>query len=154
MFNNPYNLYNPQMNIDRINNQINELEQMKHKLQQNTMQPSINQTFQLAPNNYGKINYVSTIEDVNKEQVSEETAFFSKDLSVLWIKSPSGNIRIFELKETKLKDEKDLLIDALMLQIEELKKGKTNEPIINDDDEPITTKKSSNVSNSKSTKAK
>lgn len=153
MYTNPYQ-YNSQANIDRINAQMNELEQMKQKIQQNMAQPSINQTFQLAPSNNGKLKYAGTIDDVAKEQVTEESAFFSKDLSVVWIKNPSGNIRIFEMKETKLKDEKDMLIDALMLQIEELKKGNRHESSVDDDDEPITTKKSSNVSNSKSIKTK
>lgn len=153
MYTNPYQ-YNSQANIDRINAQMNELEQMKQKIQQNMAQPSINQTFQLAPSNNGKLKYAGTIDDVAKEQVTEESAFFSKDLSVVWIKNPSGNIRIFEMKETKLKDEKDMLIDALMLQIEELKKGEKYESSVNDDDEPITTKKSSNVPNSKSIKTK
>lgn len=152
MYNNPYQ-FNTQASIDRINAQMQELEQMKQKLQQSTMQPSINQTFQLAPTNNGKIKYVGTIDDVNKEQVTEESAFFSKDLSVVWIKNPSGNIRIFEMKETKLKDEKDLLIDALMLQIEDLKKGNKNaKSVINDDDEPTSKSQPTNVSSRKSTK--
>ena len=154
MYNNPYQ-YNPQASIDRINTQMNELEQMKQRLQQSIQQPAINQTFQLAPNNNGKIKYVGTIDDVNKEQVTEESAFFSKDLSVVWIKSPSGNIRIFEMKETTFKDSKDMLIDALMLQIEELKKGNKNaKSITNDDDEPITKSQSSNVQYNKPTKTK
>lgn len=153
MYTNPYQ-YNSQANIDRINAQMNELEQMKQKIQQNMAQPSINQTFQLAPNNNGKLKYAGTIDDVAKEQVTEESAFFSKDLSVVWIKNPSGNIRIFEMKETKLKDEKDMLIDALMLQIEELKKGEKYESSVDDDDEPIKSKKPTNLSNSKSIKTK
>ena len=153
MYNNPYmNAYNPQVSIDRINQQMQELEQMKQRLQQ--PQPTnLTQNFQLAPASNVKIKFAGTIDDVVKEQVSEETPFFSKDYSVVWIKNPSGNIRIYEMKETKLKDEKDMLIDALMLQIEELKKGNNNaKPIDNNDDEPITTKKSSNVSSSKSNK--
>lgn len=152
MFNNPYiNQYNPQQSIDRINAQMAELEQMKQKLQQ-PVQP-ITQNFQLAPNNNGKIRYANTIDEVNKEPVQEETAFFSKDLSVVWIKNVSGNIRIFEMKETTFKDSKDMLIDALMLQIEDLKKGNKNAKsnIINDD-ESTPAKKSSNVSSNKSIK--
>ena len=158
MYNNPYmynypNNYNQQNINDRIDSQIAQLQQMKEQFK--NQQPAINQTFQLAPNNNTKIKYVGTIDDVNKEQVTEESAFFSKDLSVVWIKSPSGNIRIFEMKETKLKDEKDLLIDALMLQIEDLKKGNNNaKSIVNDDDESITAKKSTNVQYNKAIKAK
>ena len=158
MYNNPYmpnymNNYNQQSISDRIDGQIAQLQQMKDQMKQN--QPTnINQTFQLAPSNNNKIKYAGTIDDVNKEHVTEETPFFSKDLSVVWIKSPSGNIRIFEMKETKLKDEKDLLIDALMLQIEDLKKGNKNAKSTNNDDDESTSKsQSSNVSSRKSTKA-
>lgn len=156
MYNNPYISNYPygQQNLnERIDNQIAQLQQMKEQVK--NQQPAINQTFQLAPNNNGKIKYVGTIDDVNKEQVTEESAFFSKDLSVVWIKSPSGNIRIFEMKETTFKDSKDMLIDALMLQIEELKKGNKNaKSITNDDDEPITKSQSSNVQYNKPTKTK
>lgn len=152
MYNNPYmNNYNQQSINDRIDSQIAQLQQMKEQMRN---QPTnINQTFQLAPSNNGKMRYAGTIDDVNKEQVTEETPFFSKDLSVVWIKNPSGNIRIFEMKETTLKDSKDLLIDALMMQIEDLKKGiKDAKPINYDDDESNEAKKSSNVSSRKSTK--
>ena len=159
MYNNPY-MYNYQPNYnqqsinDRIDNQIAQLQQMKEQMK--SQQPtSINQTFQLAPTNNGKMKYVGTIDDVNKEHVTEETPFFSKDMSVLWIKNPSGNIKIYELKETPLKDSKDMLIDALMLQIEDLKKEVNNAKSNNtNDDEPTSTKESSNVSNTKSTKEK
>lgn len=152
MYNNPYiNNYNQQSISDRIDNQIAQLQQMKEQMRQN--QPAINQTFQLAPSNNSKMKYAGTIDDVNKEHVTEETPFFSKDLSIVWVKNPSGNIRIFEMKETTLKDSKDLLIDALMMQIEELKKGiKDAKPINNDDDEPTSKSQSTNVSSRKSTK--
>jgi len=155
MYNNPYmyqQTYNQQNINDRIDNQIAQLQQMKEQMRN---QPtSINQTFQLAPSNNGKMKYAGTIDDVNKEHVMEETPFFSKDMSVLWVKNPSGNIKIYELKETPIKDSKDMLIDALMLQIEDLKKGNKNAKSINyDDDESDKTEKSSNVSSRKSTKA-
>lgn len=156
MYNNPYMYqqnYNQQSINERIDNQIAQLQQMKEQMRN---QPtSINQTFQLAPTNNGKMKYVGNIDDVNKEHITEETPFFSKDMSVLWVKNPSGNIKIYELKETKLKDEKDLLIDALMLQIEDLRKEVKNaKPINTNDDEPVTTKEPSNVSNGKSVKTK
>lgn len=156
MYNNPYmNNYMPNYNQqslnERIDSQIAQLNQMKEQIK--NQQPAINQTFQLAPSRNEKMKYVGTIDDVAKETVTEETPFFSKDLSVVWIKNPSGNIKIFEMKETKLKDEKDMLIDALMLQIEDLKKGIDNaKSINNNDDESTTTKKSANVSSSKSVK--
>ena len=122
---NPYqNMYNQQNMYDQIDNQIAQLNQMKEQMKNNTnqsqQQPSINQTFQLAPNNHGGIRYVNSIEDVGKETVFVDTPFFSKDLSVMWIKNSSGDIKAYELKEIVERDEKDLQIDLLTAKINEL----------------------------------
>lgn len=45
----------------------------------------------------------------------------------LWIKNSKGDIRTFELQEIIPKDEKDILIENLQKQIEELKENKANE---------------------------
>lgn len=114
--------YNPQMTADRIDSQIAQLQQMKNQLPQASTPTSINQTFQLAPTNATLIRYVNSLEDVNKELIVGETPFFSKDMSVLWIKDLKG-VRTYELKEIVPKDEKDIQIELLKAQIEELKKG-------------------------------
>jgi len=124
MFNNPYiNTYNPQASIDRINSQIAELERIKSQIP-NT--PAINQTFQLAPN-MGNMKMVKSIDDVQKEFVMSDTAFFSEDLSVMWIKNNKGEIKAYSLAEIIQKDEKDLIIENLESQIKDLKKGKEDE---------------------------
>ena len=124
MYNNPYyqNVYNPQANIDRINNQIAELEKMRTQLQQPIQQPQtpITQNFQLAPTNNG-MKFVNTIDDVNKEIVYFDTPFFSKDMSVMWIKNTKGDIKSYELNEILPKDSKDMQIELLQEQIKELK---------------------------------
>lgn len=52
MFNSPFaNVYTPQANIDRINNQINELERMRSQYQQQSNQPQAiitNATFSIS----------------------------------------------------------------------------------------------------------
>lgn len=131
MYNNPYlpnygNSYNPQTISDRIDNQITQLQQMKEQMKNNPMQQpnqptAINQTFQLAPNGNGGIRYVNSIDDVNKETVFIDTPFFSKDFSVMWLKNASGDIKAYELNEIIQKDEKDLQIEFLMAQVNELK---------------------------------
>lgn len=145
MYNSPYfNTYSPQANIDRINNQITELENMKKQMNQQSMQhPSINQTFQLAPNNNHTMKYANTIEEVNKEIVYFDTPFFSKDMSVLWLKSVNGDIKTYELNEIIPKDAKDLQIEFLQSQIEELKgmikNESSNANVSNDDAEQNAT---------------
>ena len=133
MYNNPYiNPYNNNIGqqglSERIDNQIAQLNQMKEQIKNNAQQPAINQTFQLAPTNNHMMRYANTIDDVNKETVYFDTPFFSKDMSILWVKAVSGNIKTYELNEIIPKDEKDIKIEYLQAQIEELKKGiKNNE---------------------------
>ena len=59
MYNNPYNAYNQQANLERINSQIAELEKIKQQLSQNPMPQATNltQNFQLAPANNNSIKY-------------------------------------------------------------------------------------------------
>lgn len=119
MYNNPY-MYNQQASIDRINSQIAELEKMRNQMSTQT-QPAINQTFQLAPTRHDNMRYAVSIEDVNKEAVMTDTPFFSKDLSVMWLKNSKGEIKSYELNEIIAKDEKDLMIESLQMQINEMK---------------------------------
>lgn len=122
MYNNPYiNQYSQQANLERINAQINELENMKKQMQQPVQQPTINQNFQLAPNN-NTMKFVNTIDDVSKEIVYSDTPFFSKDMSVMWVKNAKGDIKSFELNEIVPLDEKDIQIKYLQEQINEMKK--------------------------------
>lgn len=144
MFNNPYaNAYNPQATRDRIDGQIAQLQQMKEQLVNSPMpQPTnLTQNFQIAPNNGGLIKYATSIEDVQKEMVVGDTPYFSKDMSVLWLKNSKGEIKSYELNEIVQKDEKDLQIEFLMSQVNELKgmiknesNADTNESV--EDEEP------------------
>ncbi len=123
MFNNPYN-YNYQANLDRINNQIAELERMKNQISSNPLpQPTnLTQNFQLAPTNNSPMKFANSIEDVKKEIVVANTPYFSNDLSVVWVKSIKGDIKAYEMKEIVEKDEKDIKIDYLTARIKELER--------------------------------
>lgn len=123
------NYFNHQQNLDRINAQIGELEKIKQQMQQ-PVQP-ITQNFQLAPNNY--IRYAKSLNEVNSINVNGDTPFFSNDMCVLWVKNASGGVKTYELKEIVEKDEKDLQIEFLKAQIEDLKKGMSKNAKSNDD---------------------
>ena len=156
MYNNPY-LYNNQVSLDRINAQISELEKMKNQMQQPIQAPtSLTQNFQLAPTNKDVIKYASSLEEVQRDLVIGDTPYFSKDMSVVWIKNTKGDIKTFELKEIVQKDEKDLKIDLLQAQIEELKKeveenARANDVNVN---EPVESEEPTNVSNGRTSKKK
>lgn len=165
MYNNPYMLnqnYNQQSMNERIDNQIAQLQQMKEQMKH--QQPtSINQTFQLAPQTNNGLKIVNSIDEVQKELTIVDTPFVDSNYSTLWIKNSKGEIRSFELKEIKPKDEKDILIENLQLQINELK-GRildeqqliktSNEHEGKQLDEPVKTKTASNVSNSRTSNTK
>lgn len=156
MINAPYNAYNPQASIDRINSQIAELERLKQQIPTQPIQQPTNltQNFQLAPNN-SSIRYANSIEEVQKDIVIGDTPFFSNDLSVLWIKNAKGDIKSYELNEIVEKDEKDIQIEYLQSQVNELKgmienAKSTNEYV----GKSVEDEESSNVSVSKSSSKK
>ena len=162
MYNNPYmnnyvQNYNQQSISDRIDNQIAQLQQMKEQMKTNNQQPAINQTFQLAPTHQNGVRYANTIDEVSKETVYFDTPFFSKNMSILWLKNAKGEIKTYELNEIIAKDDKDLKIEYLQAQIYELKKemknNESNAIIDGTITESIEDEKSSDVSTvSKSTK--
>ncbi len=176
--NNPYvrpfnNMISQQSMYEQIDNEINNLQQMKERMknsqmQQTQQQPtSINQTFQLAPQNNSGIKVVNSVDDVQRELAITDTPFVNNNYTTLWIKNAKGEIRTFELKEIKPKDEKDLIIEDLKSQIYQLnsqiKEMNTYEQQHNETsdgyeskqlDEPIKNEKPSNVSNAKSSKPK
>ena len=148
MYNTPYfNGYNPQTNIERINNQIAELEKMKSQMQQPAQPTAINQTFQLAPSSRDIIKYANSMEEVQKDMVVGDTPYFSRDMSVVWIKNTKGEIKTYELSEVILKDERDIKIEMLQAQITEMK-GMMQNARADDEyvDEPVESKKSTDVS--------
>ena len=151
-----FNMYNPQAASERIDNQINQLQQMKAQLPPMTQPTNLTQNFQLTPPGHSTIRYTNSIDDVNKELVIGETPFFSKDMSVLWIKNIKGEVKAYSLAEIVQKDEKDLMIESLQMQIDELKKGMSiDAKSINDDaDESAEGEESSDVSNARKSKTK
>ena len=162
MFNNPYQrnymqpspMYEQNM-YDQIDNQIKQLQQMKEQVKHN-QQPAINQTIQLSPTSNNTIKYVGDVNEVSKELVFGDTPFFSKDMSIVWIKNSKGDIKTYELKEIVPMDERDLLIQNLQMQVNELRKEvKTNAKSIDaNDDESNSSKESTDVSVSRTSKKK
>ena len=102
-------------------------------------------TTQLAPSNRDVIRYANSIDEVQRDAVLGETPYFSKDMSVVWIKNIKGDIKTYELNEIIPKDDKDIKIEMLMAQINELKKEINNEHIA-DINEPVEDEKPTSVS--------
>lgn len=123
--------YNPQiMNYDRQiqeeRNKIAELE--RQKMQTQYSQPTIlNQTIQTGPGGQG-IRYAESIDDVKREMIFVDTLFVNKAFTNMWYKTPTGQVKTYLLEEFIPKDEKDMQIDALKKELEDLKKEIRNEP--------------------------
>ena len=119
-------MFNPMMQYEQSLKNI--IDQANGQLNQLHTSP-ITQNFQLSPISNFRI--VSAKEDVKKEMVLNDTYFLGKDLKDFWIKNSRGDIRSFEVKEIIPKDEKDLLIEKLQKQIEEMRLSdrSTNEHI-------------------------
>ena len=157
MYNNPYiNSYNPQVSVDRINSQIAELEKMKTQMQQPIQTPTnLTQNFQIAPTNRDVIKYATSIDEVQRDMVVGDTPYFSKDMSVVWIKNTKGDIKTYELNEIIPKDNRDLQIEYLQAQIEELKKGMIkNEPSNEYVDESVEDEEPSSIQPTRRNKKK
>ena len=158
-FNNPYgnnfyleDLKNMRDRIDRTMQQYQHTQQM-----QQPMQP-ITQNFQLAPSSYGtdlEGRYADNIEEVKNTFVIKTGIFTTKDFSTIWIKDVTGNIKTYKTEEVIEMDDKDKkiaeqssMISSLQKQINELKGAILNANNDNADAvEPVTTKKSTGVSN-------
>ena len=136
-----YNQYNPYaQNNYNVNNYINELQQMRERIdkqiaQQNQqqMQPNIpntqptnlTQNFQLAPqtNNNSELEsrFAENIDEVKNTFVMKTAVFVTKDYSTMWVKDVSGNIKTYKTEEVVELDDKDIQIQELKKQIDEMK---------------------------------
>ena len=137
-----YNTYGQSINLERINNQIQELEKLKTQIQQPV---PITQNFQIAPTN-NTLRYANSITDVERENVIGDTPYFSKDMSVVWIKNSKGEIKSYQLEEIIQKDAKDIQIELLQAKVEELAKEIRNNGLNTTTNKPSSNKKPTSVS--------
>ena len=120
------NGYNPQM-IASFDKQIQEERQKiadleRQKLQVQYAQPTIlNQTIQAGMQPSG-IKYAESIDEINREVVYMDTLFVNKAFTNLWFKNPRGEVKTYLLEEFIPKDEKDIKIESLEDQLNQLKK--------------------------------
>ena len=131
MNNNPYNPYSIQQ-MEQIRDGWDAKIQMAQQQSQNQQpqtvpnQPTnLTQNFQLAPqtNNNSELEsrYAENIDEVKNTFVMKTGVFVTKDLSTMWIKDVSGNIRTFRTEEIKELDDKDIQIQSLKKELENMK---------------------------------
>lgn len=127
-----YNPYNPnyimqewQNMKDRIDRNMQNYQQAQNQFMQPQQQAPITQNFQIAPQNQNpnelQSSYVNNIDEVKNIFMTKNGIFVDRDLSTLYFKNTEGKIRTFSLSEVIEKDEKDIEIENLKKQIEEIK---------------------------------
>lgn len=120
MANYPFN-YNPYMQDlqsmrERIDRTMQQYQQNQSQMQQ---QPQIHQNFQLAPvqQNELEARYVNSIDEVKNIFVMREGLFVNRDMTTLWVKNISGDIKTYNLNEVIEIDPKDAEINSLKSEI-------------------------------------
>ena len=112
-----------EQNLENIIQQANgQLQQLRNR----PTPTNLTQNFQITPQNSTPNDlqsaYVSGVEEVKNIFMTKNGIFVDKGLTNLWFKNTEGNIRAFTLQEVVQKDEKDLEIEELKKQLENLKK--------------------------------
>jgi len=157
--NNQFYMQDLQNMKDRIDRQMQQVQQMNQNQIQNQQPVPITQNFQLAPNpnnNELESKYVNNIDEVKNTFVMKTGIFINKDFTSLWIKDVTGNIRTFRTEEIIELDPKDKEIQMLRNEIEKMKGMMSNaiEYDNTDIDEPVKKQTTKAVSTNKRSNAK
>lgn len=101
---------------ERIDRTMQQYQQNQSQMQQ---QPQIHQNFQLAPvqQNELEARYVNSIDEVKNIFVMREGLFVNRDMTTLWVKNISGDIKTYNLNEVIEIDPKDEEINSLKSEI-------------------------------------
>ena len=153
--NGQYYMQNLQDMRDRIDNQMKQYQQQQ--MQQPQMPTNLTQNFQLAPqptNNEIQAKYVNNIDDVKNIFVMTAGLFVNKEMNTLWFKNVNGDIRTFNLQEIIEQDPKDIEIQRLRNEIENMKGMIASESNNSNVDVEATETKSPRVSSNKRSNAK
>ena len=133
---NYYSNYYPNYYANANANNIQEMQNLRERLDKQIAQmqnpqpfipqpPQIQQTFQLNNPQQNLTDfdakYVEGIDEVKGTLALRNTLFLTKDMSTMWIKDVSGNVKTYSLNEVVEKDEKDAKIDELTRQIEDMR---------------------------------
>lgn len=155
--NNQFYMQDLQNMKDKIDRQMQQIQQYNQNQMQQPVQQPITQNFQLAPNptnNELESKYANNIDEVKNTFVMKTGIFINKDFNTLWIKNTNGDIRTFQLNEIIEQDPKDIEIQNLKNEIERMRGMINYESNSSNADVEVTTKKSSGVQRNKSSNAK
>lgn len=126
-----YNPYNPnyimqewQNMKDKIDRNMQNYQQVQNQFMQPQQQAPITQNFQIAPQtNPSELQsaYVNNIDEVKNIFMTKNGIFVNKELTSAWFKDTEGKIKTYSLIEVIEKDEKDVEIERLKDEINQMR---------------------------------
>lgn len=126
-----YNPYNPnyimqewQNMKDKIDRNMQNYQQVQNQFMQPQQQAPITQNFQIAPQtNPSELQsaYVNNIDEVRNIFMTKNGIFVNKELTSAWFKDTEGKIKTYSLIEVIEKDEKDVEIERLKDEINQMR---------------------------------
>ena len=125
--NNQYYMQNMQdlQNMkERIDKQMQQIQQFNQNQMQQQQPVPITQNFQLAPNpnnNELESKYANNIDEVRNTFVMKTGVFVNKDFTSMWVKTTDGNIKTYELNEVIQQDPKDVEINNLKQELQRMR---------------------------------
>ena len=137
-----------------LDNKYRQAQQYQQSYSTGPQPTAINQTFQLS-NPQQNVNdfdgkYAQNIDEIKNTLTLKNTLFLNKEMSFLWLKDISGNIKTYSLTEVIELDEKDKEIEALKKELKNMKEMLLNDKSINADaNKSITSSEPTGVSTNK-----
>lgn len=126
-----YNPYNPnyimqewQNMKDKIDRNMQNYQQVQNQFMQPQQQAPITQNFQIAPQtNPSELQsaYVNNVDEVKNIFMTKNGIFVNKELTSAWFKDTEGKIKTYSLIEVIEKDEKDIEIERLKDEINQMR---------------------------------
>lgn len=126
-----YNPYNPnyimqewQNMKDKIDRNMQNYQQVQNQFMQPQQQAPITQNFQIAPQtNPSELQsaYVNNVDEVKNIFMTKNGIFVNKELTSAWFKDTEGKIKTYSLIEVIEKDEKDVEIERLKDEINQMR---------------------------------
>lgn len=126
-----YNPYNPnyimqewQNMKDKIDKNMQNYQQVQNQFMQPQQQAPITQNFQIAPQtNPSELQsaYVNNVDEVRNIFMTKNGIFVNKELTSAWFKDTEGKIKTYSLIEVIEKDEKDVEIERLKDEINQMR---------------------------------
>ena len=157
--NNQYYMQDLQNMKERIDKQMQQIQQFNQNQMQQQQPVPITQNFQLAPNptNYElESKYANNIDEVRNTFVMKTGVFVNKDFTSMWVKNTNGDIKTYELNEVIEQDPKDIEINNLKQELQRMKEMIVNESNVNNSDfnEPNESKTTTKLSSRSKSNAK